>query len=182
MSIVKKIVSLKGPKWKASPKVKECIEKNKKAFYAWKQKDRPKNVENLEYQEMKKNKRELRNQIRKEDHTDKQNFFNNLMDKPDSKTFYRLIRRNKHKSIDTKSTLIKDENNGEVINPEEQSQIFADYYEKLAVPSNEEFLEENKYRLALMNNIIKHTIQESIITTFNEEEILIQEKHQMNTH
>ncbi|CAC5358846.1 unnamed protein product [Mytilus coruscus] len=126
---------------------------------------------------MKKNKRELRNQIRKEDRTDKQNFFNNLMDKPDSKTFYRLIRRNKHESKDTKSTLIKDENNGEVINPEEQSQIFADYYEKLAVPSNEEhydeeLLEENKYRLALMNNIIKHTIQESIITTFNEEEIL----------
>ncbi|CAC5425081.1 unnamed protein product [Mytilus coruscus] len=112
MSVVKKIVSLKGPKWKASPK-----------------------------------------------------------------TFYRLIRRNKHEFKDTKSTLIKDENNGEVINPEEKSQIFADYYDKLAVPSNEEhydeeFLEESKYRLALMNNVIKHTIQESSITTFNGEEIL----------
>ncbi|CAC5404764.1 unnamed protein product [Mytilus coruscus] len=84
MSVVKKIVSLKGPKWKASPKVKECIEKNKKAFYTWKQKDRAKNTENLECREMKKNKRELRNQIRKEHHTvNKQNFFNNLMDKPD---------------------------------------------------------------------------------------------------
>ncbi|VDI70277.1 Hypothetical predicted protein [Mytilus galloprovincialis] len=54
LSAVKKIVALKGPKWKASPKVKECIEKNKKALYAWKQKDRPKIEENTEYQEMKK--------------------------------------------------------------------------------------------------------------------------------
>ncbi|CAC5410478.1 unnamed protein product [Mytilus coruscus] len=156
LSVVQKIVSLKGPKWKASPKVKECIEKNKKAFYAWKQKDRPKNEENLEYQEMERNKRQLRNQIRKEDHTDKQN---NLMDKPDFKTFYRLIRSNKHESKDAKSILIRDENNGEVKNPEEQSQIFADYYEKLVVPSNEEhydeeYLEDSKYRLALMNNVI----------------------------
>ncbi|CAC5422703.1 unnamed protein product [Mytilus coruscus] len=87
LSVVKKIVALKGPKWKASQKVKECIEKNKKAFYAWKQKDRPKNEENTEYQEMKKHKRELRKQIGKEDHIDKQNFYNKLMDEHDSKAF-----------------------------------------------------------------------------------------------
>ncbi|CAC5425648.1 unnamed protein product [Mytilus coruscus] len=120
LSVVKKIVALKGPKWKASPK---------------------------------------------------------LLDKSDSKTFHRLIRRNKHEPKDANSKVIRNENEEEVMNPEEQSRIFADYYEKLAVPSNEEhyeedYLEESKYRLELMNNITKHQIDTCNITIFSEEEII----------
>ncbi|CAC5363410.1 unnamed protein product [Mytilus coruscus] len=91
------------------------------------------------------------------------------MDTPDSKAFHRLIRRNKHEPKDANSKVIKNENEEEVMNPEEQSRIFADYYEKLAVPSNEEhydedYLEESKYRLdrsispnklSLFNNIMQ---------------------------
>ncbi|CAC5392100.1 unnamed protein product [Mytilus coruscus] len=177
LSVVKKIVALKGPKVESLAKSKGMYRKEQKAFYAWKQKDRPKNEENTEYQEMKKHKRELRKQIRKEDHIDKQNFYNKLMDKPDSKTFHRLIRRNKHEPKDANSKVIKNENEEEVMNPEEQSSIFADYYEKLAVPSNEEhyeedYLEESKYILELMDNITKHQIDTCNITIFSEEEII----------
>ncbi|VDI19044.1 Hypothetical predicted protein [Mytilus galloprovincialis] len=99
------------------------------------------------------------------------------MNKPDSKAFHRLIRRNKHESKDANSKVIKNENEEEIMNPEEQSRIFADYYEKLAVPSNEEhydeeYLEDSKHRLELMNNIIKHQIDTCNITTFSEEEII----------
>ncbi|CAC5391719.1 unnamed protein product [Mytilus coruscus] len=41
-NVKKKIVSLKGPNWKASEKVKELISKSKNAFYSWKQNGRPK--------------------------------------------------------------------------------------------------------------------------------------------
>ncbi|CAC5422704.1 unnamed protein product [Mytilus coruscus] len=56
------------------------------------------------------------------------------------------------------------------MNPEEQSRIFADYYEKLAVPSNEEHYDEDY--LELMNNIIKQQIDTCNITIFSEEEII----------
>ncbi|VDI21669.1 Hypothetical predicted protein [Mytilus galloprovincialis] len=63
------------------------------------------------------------------------------------------------------------------MNPKEQSRIFADYYEHLAVPSNEEgkdeeYLENSKYRLELMNNIISHQIDTFNITLLSEEEII----------
>jgi hypothetical protein len=41
---------------------------NKRAFYNWKQIGRPKDENSIEYIEMKKCKRQLRNQIRREEH------------------------------------------------------------------------------------------------------------------
>ena len=97
-NVTNKTVILKGPSWKASPPVKELISENKRAFYNWKQIGRPKDENSIEYIEMKRCKRQLRNQIRREEHEDKLNFYNNLMDKPDSKTFSSLIRKNKASS------------------------------------------------------------------------------------
>jgi hypothetical protein len=44
--------------------VKELISENKRAFYNWKQIGRSKDENSIEYIEMKKCKRQLRNQIR----------------------------------------------------------------------------------------------------------------------
>jgi hypothetical protein len=63
-------------------------------IYNWKQNERPKDENSIEYIEMKRCKRQLRNQIKREEHEDKLNFYNNLMDKPNSKTFFRLNRKN----------------------------------------------------------------------------------------
>jgi hypothetical protein len=58
--------------------VKELISENKRAFYNWKQIGRPKDENSIEYIEMKRCNRQLRNQIRTEEHEDKLNFYNNL--------------------------------------------------------------------------------------------------------
>jgi hypothetical protein len=57
---------------------------------------------------------QLRNQIRREEHEYKLNFYNNLMDKPDSKTFFRLIRKNKASSNETAAMVIKGDQNQDV--------------------------------------------------------------------
>jgi hypothetical protein len=51
-NVTNKIVTLKGPPWKASPPVKELISENKRAFYNWKQIGRPKDENSIEYIEM----------------------------------------------------------------------------------------------------------------------------------
>jgi hypothetical protein len=106
-NVTNKTVTLKGPSWKASPPVKELISENKRAFYNWKQIGRSKDENSIEYIEMKRCKRQLRNQIRRKEHEYKLNFYNNLMDKPDSKTFFRLIRKNKASSNETAAMVIK---------------------------------------------------------------------------
>ena len=78
-NVTNKTVTLKGPSWKeASPPVKELISENKRAFYNWKQIGRSKDENSIEYIEMKRCKRPLRNQIRREEHEDTLNFYNNL--------------------------------------------------------------------------------------------------------
>ena len=175
-NVTNKTVTLKGPSWKASPPVKELISENKRAFYNWKQIGRPKDENSIEYIEMKRCKRQLRNQIRREEHEYKLNFYNNLMDKPDSKTCFRLIRKNKASSDETAAMVIKGDQNQDVSDHKEQADLFAQFYESLAIPSNEEHfdndhLEDCEYRYSLINNIVQHTANESINTKFNEEDI-----------
>jgi hypothetical protein len=156
--------------------VKELITENKRAFYNWKQIGRPKDENSIEYIEMKRCKRQLRNQIRREEHKYRLNFYNNLMDKPDSKTCFRLIRKNKASSNETAAMVIKGDQNQDVSDHKEQADLFAQFYESLAIPSNEEHfdndhLEDCEYRYSLINNIVQHTANESINTKFNEEDI-----------
>ena len=108
--------------------MKELISENKRAFYNWKQIGRPKDENSIEYIE-------LRNQIRREEHEDKLKFYNNLMDKPDSKTFFRLIRKNKASSNETATMVIKGDQNQDVSDHKEQADLFAQFCESLAIPS-----------------------------------------------
>jgi hypothetical protein len=98
-----------------------------------------------------------------------------MMDKTDSKTFFRLIRKNKASSNETAAMVIKGDQNQDV-GHKEQADLFAQFYESLAIPSNEEHfdndhLEDCEYRYSLINNIVQHTANESINTKFNEEDI-----------
>jgi hypothetical protein len=59
------------------------------------------------------------------------------MDKPDSKTFFRLIRKNKASSNETAAMVIKGDQNQDVSDHKEQADLFAQFYESLAIPSKE---------------------------------------------
>jgi hypothetical protein len=56
---------------------------------------------------------------------------------------------------------------GTILSPhKEQADLFAQFYESLAIPSNEEHfdndhLEDCEYRYSLINNIVQHTANES---------------------
>ena len=72
--------------------------------------------------------------------------------------------------------VIKGDQNQDVSDHKEQPDLFAQFYESLAIPSNEEHfdidhLEDCEYRYSLINNIVQHTTNESINTQFNEEDI-----------
>jgi hypothetical protein len=72
--------------------------------------------------------------------------------------------------------VIKGDQNQDVSDHKEQADLFAQFYESLAIPSNEEHfdndhLEDCEYRYSLLNNIVQHTANESINTKFNEEDI-----------
>ena len=175
-NVTNKTVTIKEPSWKTSPSVKKLISENKRAFYNRKQNGRSKDENSIEYIEMKRCKRQLRNQIRREEHEDKLNFYNYLMDKLDSKTFSRLIRKNKASSNKTAAMVIKGDQHQDISDHKEQTDLFAQFYESLAIPSNEEHfdndhLEDCEYRYSLINNIVQHTANESINTKFNEEDI-----------
>ena len=174
--VKKKIVNLKGPNRKASDKVKDLMSKSKRAFYNWKQSGRPRTDDNQLYNNMKKCKRELRQQMRREELMDKQKFYNNLMDNPDTKTFHRLIRKHKSQPNSTSTMIIKDQNGDEIIDHVKQSEIFAEFYEDLATPSNADqfdnvFLEECEMRYNLINNIVNNQTIQDELTKFSPLEI-----------
>ena len=69
--------------------------------------------------------------------------------------------------------VIKGDQNQDVSDHKEQADLFAQFNESLAIPSNEEHfdndhLEDCEYRYSLINNIVQHTANESINTKFNE--------------
>ena len=172
----KKIISLKGPKRKASSKVKELMKQSKTAFYEWKQVGKPKG-ENSKYIEMKTKKRELRNQIRKEEYLMKQKFYNSLMDNPDSKTFFRLLRKNKN-NTEEKALVLKNEEQNEIHSPQDQTNLFASFFEKLATSTpatsnhyDQQYLEECSLRITLIQNLIEQDILKAPTTGFSHQEI-----------
>ena len=153
------------------------MEKSKKAFFIWKEKGKPKETDNVYYIEMKTRKRELRGQMRKEEYMDKQKFYTNLMENPDSKTFFRLIRKNKANSSDQSTLILRNDSHEEISDPKLQTDLFANFYEELASPLDENhfdqmFLEESQERCDLISNIVNDSIMDkSSITNFNEDDI-----------
>ncbi|VDI65714.1 Hypothetical predicted protein [Mytilus galloprovincialis] len=139
ITIPKKLLQLKGPKWKASPEVQILLRSCRDLYKQWqevgKQKDHPMATM------LRNEKRKLRSKVRMEQALSRQNLYQQIMDNPNSQLFYRLINRNRSNQQTSTNCLKIDENYNYV--PEEQRKSFAKYYEDLSVPK--ENIYENGY-------------------------------------
>ncbi|CAC5376761.1 unnamed protein product [Mytilus coruscus] len=135
----KKLLQLKGPKWKASPEVQILLRSCRDLYKQWqevgKQKDHPMDTT------LRNKKRKLRSKIRMEQAVSRQNLYQQIMDNPNSQLLYRLINRNRSNQQTSTNCLKIDEAYNFV--PEEQRKSFAKYYEDLSVPK--ENIYENGY-------------------------------------
>ncbi|CAG2209141.1 unnamed protein product [Mytilus edulis] len=125
-----KPIKLKGPKWKASPRVKKIFKNCKQLYSKWKFEG--KQADHPFRKQLKAEKKNLRSQQRKEHAEDRLNLYQQIMDNPSTDLFYKLINRNRSKPR-TNSTGIDIEGELE-FNPAIQRKAFAKYYEDLSIP------------------------------------------------
>ena len=133
-SVPEKLIKLKGPSWKASPAVRKLLRSCKMTHKSWLKSG--KNDNNLKKDNINA-KRALRKQLRKEKFDDRKNFYAELMSHPTSYKFHRLIRRNKGSTGPSTSSIIS--NGKEINSPYMQRQVFAQYYEDLSIPKDEDY-------------------------------------------
>ncbi|CAG2239402.1 unnamed protein product [Mytilus edulis] len=96
LAVPSKTTKLKGPKWKASPKVRKHLKTCKQLYSKWKALGKPENHQSK--QDLKSEKKKLRSQQRQEQATDRRKLYEQIMDNPSSELFFKLINRNKSKS------------------------------------------------------------------------------------
>lgn len=97
------------------------------------------------------------------------------MTKPSSKLFYQLIKRNKNTSSSTQCIKVGDR---ECYSVDEQCKAFADYYEDLSVPKENEYDDAYLNLCSVRQNVIEQYLREEnlseIMFTVSEVEISIQ--------
>ena len=101
-----------------------------------------------------------------------------LESKPDQKTFFQLIRRN-HAEVRSKLPDCIKKGEKTACTPEEQRDLFAEYFKELATPKdapnfNNQHLKESERRFKLINEISKSEEKKKIIVTIEEVEKAIQ--------
>ncbi|CAC5397677.1 unnamed protein product [Mytilus coruscus] len=164
-----KPIKLKGPKWKASPRVKKHLKNCKQLYSKWKfegkQPDHPFR------KQLKAEKKNLRSQQRKEHAEDRLNLYQQIMDNPSTDLFYKLINRNRSKPR-TNSTGIDIEGELE-FNPTIQRKAFLKYYEDLSIPKESKFdnsyLELCQIRQRLVEEVLYN--QQTNIEPYKEDDI-----------
>ena len=95
-----------------------------------------------------------------------------LESKPDQKTFFQLIRRN-HAEVRSKIPECIKKGEKTACTPEEQRELFVEYFEELATPKdapnfNNQHLKESERRFKLINEISKSEEKKKIIVTIEE--------------
>ena len=175
--VPKRLIRLDGFKWKASPKVRELIGTSKYKHRLWDQAGRPRDGHNL-FLDKKEAKKALRKQQRKERSIERELFMKKLESKPDQKTFFQLIRRN-HAEVKSKIPDCIKKGEKTANTPEEQRDLFAEYFKELATPKdapnfNNQHLKESERRFKLINEISKSEEKKKIIVTIEEVEKAIQ--------
>ena len=172
-SVPKKTVNLKGPRWKASPKVKRSLKTCKQLYSQWKAAGKIPN--NVYHKQLKSEKKILRKQQRYEHAMDRKQLYGKLMTNPSSKQFYQLIKRNKNTSSSTQCIKVGDR---ECYSPDEQCKAFANYCEDLSVPKESEYDDTYLNLCSVRQNIIGQYLKEEnlneIMFTVSEVEISIQ--------
>ena len=170
-AVPNKIIKVKGPKFRLSPLVKQLEAACKEIFFRWKSAGSPGPEHPLSIQR-KKSKYNVRRQIRREFACSRDAFYTELMERPTSNHFYRLIRRNQ--SSDNRLPTVLKVNDGEINDPRHQCSAFAGYFEDLAMPKNhpdfdQEYLDLTHHQLDIMQELCEHNPDS--MPTFNEEEI-----------
>ncbi|MES9879604.1 MAG: reverse transcriptase family protein [Sedimenticola sp.] len=170
-AVPRKQVKLKGPNFKLSPAVRVLERQSKIAHFKWKDAGCPSVDHPLSIQRKLAN-YTLRKQSRKEFACDKDNLFNEIMEHPTNKHFYKLIRRTQSTTGTPASCMIV--NGEETTDLPAQRSCFAAYFEDLAVPKNhddfnEDFLNLAEVQVDLIQQIID--LQEEADVRISEEEV-----------
>ncbi|CAG2227484.1 unnamed protein product [Mytilus edulis] len=164
-----KPIKLKGPKWKASPRVQKHLKNCKQLYSKWKSEG--KQADHPFRKQLKAEKKNLRSQQRKEHAEDRLNLYQQIMDNPSTDLFYKLINRNRSKPR-TNSTGIDIEGELE-FNPAIQRKAFAKYYEDLSIPKESKFdnsyLELCQIRQHLVEEVLYN--QQTTIEPYKEDDV-----------
>ena len=155
-STPKKIIKLKGPKWKASPTAKILIETCHQAHKKWIDNGKPDGIlRNIKISTQ----RNLRRQFRQEHSQDRQNLYKAIMENPSTELFHRLIRRNRGSSNVHTSCITTD--NTDIYNPNDQRRCFLKYFEDLAIPKDKGYDKEYLDLCTVRKQLINKTILQS---------------------
>ncbi|CAC5361769.1 unnamed protein product [Mytilus coruscus] len=134
-TIPTKLLQTKGPKWKASPEVLTILKACKEIYKKWQSVGKTK--DHVLASELKNEKKKLRSKLRAEQALDRRKLYQQIIDNPNTQLFYRLMNRGRNNNRTTTNCL---KINGEyMILPEEQRKGFAQYYEDLSIPKEEQY-------------------------------------------
>ncbi|CAG2193629.1 unnamed protein product [Mytilus edulis] len=136
IAVPSKKIRLKGPKWKASPALRQLLVKGNLIHKNWIQYGRP-TVNHPIIEERRSIKRRIRSQQRQDMACERKQFYNQIVESGKSTNFYKLIRRGLSNTISKPQGFM---NEGQLIlDLDKQSKGFARFYEDLAVPKLEQF-------------------------------------------
>ncbi|CAC5423557.1 unnamed protein product [Mytilus coruscus] len=103
LAVPAKPIKLQGPKWKATPTVRKHLKSYKLLYSHWKNQGRPQN--HPSHTELRTAKKLLRNSQRIEQAIARKQLYQQIMEKPTRKLFYRLINRNRKSRNNTTNCL-----------------------------------------------------------------------------
>ncbi|VDI35308.1 Hypothetical predicted protein [Mytilus galloprovincialis] len=116
-TIPTKTLKIRGPRLKVSQHAKKLLTISKQKHRIWDLHGR-KRGEDTCFLELKEAKRNVRKRLRQERATECKEFYKKLESEPNSKNFYRLIRRNTNSTKELATTILYDDH--ELTDPEEQ--------------------------------------------------------------
>ncbi|KAK3099305.1 hypothetical protein FSP39_002387 [Pinctada imbricata] len=174
-TVPKKLIRLSGPKWKASPAVRDILSQRKEARLLWHKIGRPSPTHPISIR-CNQLKRDLRKQQRIELAIERKSFYNNIMEEQSTSNFYRLLRRNSRNSSST-VTLVS--NNEHLLHAKDQCKAFAEFYEDLAIPKDDSrfdsnYMEQISYDLQMIRKITSET--EDSIPVITPDDVLLATK------
>lgn len=120
-----------------SPEISEIVKVLKTYYWRWKQEGKPKHPESETYTTLKKCKKQLRATQRKQEAQRRQDNLSKIMElrETDEKEFYQMIRR--QRQSETSSTTVIRTDGTPATTPDEITNTWADYFQKLATPSED---------------------------------------------
>ena len=145
----------RGPRFKASPVVKNLLKLCKETHTKWKEYSSP-GPDSVFYVKRKEAKQHLRRQLRKENYLKKETFYSELMQNADTKTFYKLIKMNQSNRANSSTRFIV--NGKSILDPVSQRMNLKNYYEDLAIPKDDivfddEYLQHSEMHIELIHEL-----------------------------